>query len=66
MISPVHDFIKSFADAGADKALFRRLKEGLEGKVKVVEDQRDVNDQGFADAVAEAMVELMRESGLHV
>ncbi|KAL4899116.1 hypothetical protein BDW74DRAFT_119862 [Aspergillus multicolor] len=53
-----------FEDAEADRALFDLLRSGLEGKVRVVEDQRDVNDQGFAVDVAERLMALVKNSGL--
>ena len=46
-----------FADAAADAALFRAIKEGLAGsKIKVVEDKRDVNNGDFAKDIAEALI----------
>jgi uncharacterized protein (UPF0261 family) len=49
-----------FADAKADSVLFETLKQGLKGSgIHVVEDTRDVNDDGFAKDIAEALVKLM-------
>ncbi|KAJ4423109.1 hypothetical protein N0V82_002238 [Gnomoniopsis sp. IMI 355080] len=49
-----------FADAEADETLFETIRAGLKGtEIKVVEDQRDVNDQGFAQDVADALAGLM-------
>lgn len=46
-----------FADPDADQALFGVLREGLVGSgIRVVEDERDVNDQGFARDMAQALV----------
>lgn len=45
-----------FEDAAADTALFDSIKSGLEGSgVEVIDDQRDVNDKGFARDIAEAL-----------
>lgn len=49
-----------FADPDADQATFDVLTKGLEGgKIKIVEDERDVNDPGFARDVAEALIAIM-------
>jgi uncharacterized protein (UPF0261 family) len=49
-----------FADADADAELFQAIKEGLAGSdIKVIEDKRDVNDTGFAKAIAEALISKM-------
>ncbi|KAF3761267.1 hypothetical protein M406DRAFT_342101 [Cryphonectria parasitica EP155] len=49
-----------FADEEADEALFSTIREGLQGSgIKVVEDQRDINDEGFARDIAEALARLM-------
>ncbi|KAK8210136.1 hypothetical protein M8818_003623 [Zalaria obscura] len=49
-----------FADDLADMALFEALKRGLEGTgVFVVEDDRDINSDGFAVAIAEQLVQVM-------
>ncbi|PHH82467.1 hypothetical protein CDD82_5880 [Ophiocordyceps australis] len=45
-----------FADKNADEALFKAIRKGLEGSgIEVMEDERDVNDQGFARDIAEAV-----------
>ncbi|KAK0730148.1 hypothetical protein B0H67DRAFT_596376 [Lasiosphaeris hirsuta] len=57
-----------FEDRKVDAVLFDTLKSGLHGtRVRVVEDERDVNDEGFAEAVAEALLRVMglERSGLH-
>ncbi|KAK4454690.1 hypothetical protein QBC34DRAFT_342222 [Podospora aff. communis PSN243] len=52
-----------FEDRRVDEVLFGAVKEGLEGSgVRVVEDERDVNDGGFARDVAAALVRLMGEN----
>lgn len=49
-----------FEDREADEALFTAVREGLEGTgVKVVEDERAINDEGFARAVVDALVGLL-------
>lgn len=49
-----------FADAEADEALFATIRDGLAGSgVEVVEDPRDINDEGFAGDIAEALARLM-------
>ncbi|TKA72983.1 hypothetical protein B0A55_05304 [Friedmanniomyces simplex] len=49
-----------FHDAKADEALFSTIKAGLKGsEVPVVEDERDINDEGFAVDVAERLVRLV-------
>ncbi|KAK0640268.1 UPF0261 protein [Lasiodiplodia hormozganensis] len=49
-----------FEDREADKALFKAVREGLEGSgVRVVEDERAINEEGFARAVVDALVGLL-------
>lgn len=49
-----------FADTEADEACFNALKGGLRGSgVHVVEDERAVNDEGFALDVAKRLAKLM-------
>ena len=49
-----------FADSEADRVLFDTLRNGLVGSgVEVVEDERHVNDAGFARDIAEALVAKM-------
>lgn len=49
-----------FEDLDADKALFSTVKEKLEGSgIVVVEDSRNVNDDGFAVDIAEALAVKM-------
>ncbi|KAH9943778.1 UPF0261 domain protein [Amylocystis lapponica] len=49
-----------FHDAKADAELFKAVKEGLEGTVKVVDDERDVNDEGFVGGMVARLVQMMR------
>ncbi|ORY66080.1 uncharacterized protein BCR38DRAFT_389396 [Pseudomassariella vexata] len=49
-----------FEDDKADAVLFETIREGLRGTgIKVVDDNRDVNNQGFARDIAEALVKKM-------
>ncbi|KAL6232407.1 hypothetical protein BDW75DRAFT_217826 [Aspergillus navahoensis] len=52
-----------FEDKEADRALADVLTAGLESKVRVVQDQRDVNDTGFAVDVAERLMALVAAAG---
>ncbi|KAM0250510.1 hypothetical protein ACHAQJ_008601 [Trichoderma viride] len=48
---------EDFEDQQADKALFEAIKTGLSGSgIKIVEDERHVNDKRFAEDIAEALV----------
>jgi uncharacterized protein (UPF0261 family) len=52
-----------FHDAEADQALFGWLKRRLAGSgIEVQEDERDINDAGFAVAAAESLLELIKRS----
>lgn len=49
-----------FHDTEADEALFSTIRSGLEGSgVTLVEDERDINDEGFATDAAKRLVEMM-------
>ncbi|KAL3453565.1 hypothetical protein BJX65DRAFT_264265 [Aspergillus insuetus] len=49
-----------FADAEADAALFDTVRAGLEGsKVSLVSDNRAINDEGFAIAIAGRLMDLV-------
>jgi uncharacterized protein (UPF0261 family) len=52
-----------FADPAADAALFEAIRTGLAGSgIKVVEEERDINDATFARAIAEALAaRLLRD-----
>ncbi|TFB03074.1 UPF0261 protein [Trichoderma ghanense] len=46
-----------FEDREADAALFEAIRKGLSGSgIEIVEDERHVNDEGFARDIAEALV----------
>lgn len=49
-----------FADAEADAAMFKSIRDGLEGSgIEVKVDARAINDEGFARDIAEALVTKM-------
>lgn len=49
-----------FADEEADSVLFSSVRDGLAGSgIKVVEDKRDINDEGFAHDIADALAGLL-------
>ncbi|KAF8855607.1 UPF0261 domain-containing protein [Acephala macrosclerotiorum] len=49
-----------FADQEADAALGQTVKKGLEStKVRVVEDTRHTNDEGFAIAIADSLMKIV-------
>lgn len=49
-----------FEDRDADEVLFGTIREGLKGSgVEVVEDKRDINDEGFAKDIANALARMM-------
>lgn len=49
-----------FADEEADKALFSSVRDGLAGSgIRVMEDKRDINDEGFAHDIADALAGLL-------
>ncbi|KAL3493744.1 hypothetical protein BJX62DRAFT_73379 [Aspergillus germanicus] len=51
-----------FADAEADAALFDTVRAGLNGsKISLVSDHRDINDEGFAIAIADRLMDLVAE-----
>ncbi len=51
-----------FADDDADWALSETIKAGLKGTgVRIVEDEREINDPGFAVAIAESLMRLVEK-----
>ena len=48
-----------FYDADADAALFAALREGVGSNVELIELDCNVNDDAFADAMVEKLVELV-------
>ncbi|RAK79641.1 Tm-1-like ATP-binding domain-containing protein [Aspergillus fijiensis CBS 313.89] len=56
-----------FADAEADAALADTLQSGLESmKVKVLSDGRDLNDKGFAIAIADRLMALVAQHSAYI
>lgn len=54
-----------FADREADATLFQVIKDGLANSgIKVVEDERAINDAGFAHAIAEALALMLTSSAI--
>jgi uncharacterized protein (UPF0261 family) len=54
---------RPFADREADTVLFQVIKEGLaQSGIEVVEDERSINDAGFAHAIAEALASKLTPS----
>ncbi|KAF3007731.1 hypothetical protein E8E13_009818 [Curvularia kusanoi] len=52
-----------FADEEADSVFFQVIKEGLaQSGIQVVEDERSINDAGFARAIADALVSKLTPS----
>jgi uncharacterized protein (UPF0261 family) len=49
-----------FYDAEADQALFDALRDGLDGRVELIEMDNNVNDPEFADAMADKLDEYMK------
>ena len=54
---------EGFYDPAADAALFDALREGIGDDVELLEFETDVNDEAFAEAVAEKLHEYMRAAG---
>lgn len=48
-----------FEDRDADTALFDTLRSGLEGRVRIVEDQREINHERFAVDIADRLMALV-------
>ncbi|KAF9249532.1 hypothetical protein DTO006G1_6601 [Penicillium roqueforti] len=56
-----------FADADADAALADTLRSGLKGsKIRVVSDERDINDDGFALDIADRLMALVAKHSCSV
>lgn len=49
-----------FADEEADQAMFLTIKNGLtDSNIKVLDDHRDINDEGFAQDISKRLVKIM-------
>ena len=49
-----------FYDAQADEALFETLREKISSRVELIEMENAVNDEAFAMAAAQKLIELMK------
>lgn len=59
-VSAISTPAEPFADAQADETLFKMLRLGFQGThIRVVEDTRDINDEGYANAIAERLMTLV-------
>ena len=54
---------EDFYDPDADAALFDALRETLDSGVELVERETDINDESFAETLAETLDAYMREAG---
>jgi len=55
---------EDFHDPEADRALFDALREGIADDVELIEMETDINDEAFAEAIAETLDSYMREAGV--
>jgi len=55
---------EDFYDPEADAALFDALRENLDSDVELIEMDSAINDEAFAEALAETLDAYMREAGL--
>jgi len=55
---------EDFHDPEADDALFDALREGIDEDVELIEMEPDINDEAFAEAMAEKLDAYMREAGI--
>jgi uncharacterized protein (UPF0261 family) len=55
---------EDFHDPATDGALFDALRQGIDDEVELIEMETDVNDEAFAEAVAERLDSYMREAGV--
>ena len=54
----------AFEDKDADREIFDAVTKGLEGTgVKIVDDERNINDSGFAVAIAKQIMEMVGKGG---
>jgi uncharacterized protein (UPF0261 family) len=54
---------EDFYDPDADAALFDALRDALDDDVELLEFESDINDDAFAEAIAETLHESMRTTG---
>ncbi len=55
---------EDFHDPEADTALFDALREHLDDDVELIEREEDINDEAFAEVLAEKLDEYMRAAGV--
>jgi uncharacterized protein (UPF0261 family) len=55
---------EDFYDPAADEALFDALRAGIDDDVELVELETDINDEAFAETLAETLDEYMRAAGV--
>jgi len=55
---------EAFYDPEADAALFDALREHLDEDVELIEREEDINDEAFAELLAETLDAYMREAGV--
>ncbi|ATW87531.1 uncharacterized protein (UPF0261 family) [Halohasta litchfieldiae] len=55
---------EDFYDPEADEALFTALRETVDEQVELIERETDINDEQFAETMAERLDEYMQEAGL--
>jgi uncharacterized protein (UPF0261 family) len=54
---------EDFHDPEADAALFDALRETVDDDVDLLEFDTDINDEAFAEGIADTLHEYMREAG---
>ncbi|KAG0161633.1 hypothetical protein PDIDSM_9168 [Penicillium digitatum] len=65
-VSSVGTIGSAFADADADAALADTLRSGLkDSRIRVVSDERDINDDGFTLDIAERLMALVAKHSCH-
>jgi len=55
---------EDFHDPEADAALFDALRAGIDDDIELIEMDTDINDDAFAETLAETLDEYMREAGV--
>jgi uncharacterized protein (UPF0261 family) len=55
---------EEFYDPEADRALFDSLRETVDDHLELIELDTDINDEAFAELLAETLDEYMRSEGL--
>jgi uncharacterized protein (UPF0261 family) len=55
---------EDFHDPEADRALFDALRAEIDGEIELLEIETDINDESFAETIAERLDDYMREAGV--